>query len=269
MRFKPWVFALLFWVSQAHALSLPTQHVVWDKTPIHITLPLNQERLIRFPLAISIVDSEFEKDIGMMKIQDALYLNAREPFTNKRLVVQLMPFGEAIVLSISASKDATDAAPIEVVLAEKNEERSSPAPEGGEDVRPASFAPEVNPVSLTRFAIQSLYAPERLLITPPGVSRSAMRTHKTIALVYGASILARPLISWQGNDLYVTAIELKNELKKRVVVSPHLLVGNWQTATFYPTNTLEARGHRDTTTVFVVSDRPFGEALSQTGEFVR
>lgn len=272
MIFKRWMAFLMLCVGSAHAQELPAQHVAWDKTPIHITLPLNQERLIRFPMAISIVDSELDKDVGVMKIQDALYLNARAPIINKRLVVQLMPFGEVIILSISANKEATDAAPIEVLVAAGEEDPSSTEEHEQEEAptqAPTTKAPEVNPVSLTRFAIQSLYAPERLLVTPPGVARSAMRTHKNIALVYGASIMARPLISWQGGDLYVTAIELKNELKKRVVIDPHQLVGNWQTATFFPTNTLESRGRADTTTVFVVSDRPFGEALSQTQEFVR
>ncbi|PJE14468.1 TIGR03749 family integrating conjugative element protein [Legionella sp.] len=271
MIFKRWMAFLMLCVGSAHAQELPAQHVAWDKTPIHITLPLNQERLIRFPLAISIVDSELDKDVGVMKIQDALYLNARAPIINKRLVVQLMPFGEVIIFSISANKEATDAAPIEVLVAAGEEDSSAEEHEQEEapTQAPTTKAPEVNPVSLTRFAIQSLYAPERLLVTPPGVARSAMRTHKNIALVYGASIMARPVISWQGGDLYVTAIELKNELKKRVVIDPHQLVGNWQTATFFPTNTLESRGRADTTTVFVVSDRPFGEALSQTQEFVR
>jgi hypothetical protein len=96
-----------------------------------------------------------------------------------------------------------------------------------------------------------------------------MRTHKNVVMVYGASIIARPVISWQGEDLFVTAVELKNALNKRVVISPKQLIGNWQTASFCPSNTLEARVLKDTTTVFLVSDRPFGEALSQTGEFVR
>jgi integrating conjugative element protein (TIGR03749 family) len=267
MIIKRCLIVTMLCVYALEVMASATQHVVWDKTPIHIMLPLNQERLIRFPLAISIVDSGLDKNMGIMKVEDALYLNSRKPFNNKRLVVQLMPDGESIVLSISASKEATDAAPIEVLLAEQN---AQPSEESHGDAPQEVKKPhEVNPVLLTRFAIQSLYAPERLLVTPPGVARAPMRTHKNIALVYGASITARPLISWQGDDLYVTAIELKNELNKRVVISPAKLLGNWQTASFFPTNTLEARGSADTTTAFVVSDRPFGEALSQTQEFVR
>jgi hypothetical protein len=61
------------------------------------------------------------------------------------------------------------------------------------------------------------------------VARTAMRTHKNITLVYGASILARPLISWQGGDLYVTAIELKNERNH----SPQLAT-SWPTVVIQP-----------------------------------
>ena len=241
------------------ALASPVEHVVWDKTPIRITLPLHQERLVRFPLGINIVDSELDDLVGVMKVQDALYLNAHSTFANKRLVVQLMPYGEAIVLSLSASEEVTDTTPIEVVMAE-NDEADNP---------PMSKSSDINAVTLTRFAIQSLYSPERLLVTPPEITRTPMQTHRNITLVYGASITAKPLISWHANDLYVTAIELKNELNKTVVIDPRQLLGSWQTATFYPTNTLPARAKKNTTTVFVTSSRPFGEALLDSREFVR
>ncbi len=264
-RFGFWCLLLL--TGTLHAQSV--EHAVWDKTPIRITLPLNEERLIRFPLAVSIVDSELDDEsAGVMKAQDALYLNAHKAFTNKRLVVQLMPNGEAIILSVSASSESTNATPIEVVMAdnEPHPDESSYPHALPQDV---SQNTQINPVSLTRFAIQSLYSPARLLVNPPGVSRTPMRTHRNITLVYGASMTASPLISWRGADVYVTAVELKNQLNKRVVVNPQMLLGDWQTATFYPTNTVGARGSNDTTTVFVTSSKPFGEALADNREFVR
>jgi integrating conjugative element protein (TIGR03749 family) len=248
---------MLFCMTSLFASSV--EHVIWDKTPIHITLPLNEERLIRFPNAISVVDSELDEHVSVMKIQDALYFNAQATFENKRLVVQLMPNGEAIVLSISAKKDAKNATPIEVVL-EPRDNTDTPNP---------SPSTDINAITLSRFAIQSLYSPERLLVTPPEITRTPMQTHHHITFVYGASITATPLISWHANDLYVTAIELKNNLKKPVIIDPRQLLGHWQTATFYPTNTLLGSAHPETTTVFVTSSRPFGEALMDTREFVR
>lgn len=262
------VFANLFMLANAFALEQKVRHVIWDKTPIHITLPLNQERMIRFPLAISIVDSQLPENMGIMKIQDALYLSTPEPIVNKRLVVQLMPDGEVIVLSISANTDAADTTPVEIVMAKSGQMNNADEHKAGttDEIR---TSPKLNPVILTRFAIQSLFSPERLLVTPEGVSRTAMRTHKNVVMVYGASIIARPIISWQGEDLFITAVELRNALNKPVAIHPKQLIGNWQTASFYPGNTLGPRGSKDTTTVFVVSDKPFGEALADTSEFVR
>ena len=91
------------------------QHLVWDKSPIQISLPLNQDRLIHFPKAISIVDSELS-DVNIMKVQDALYLNAHKQFSNKRLVVQMMPQGETIVLNLSANPESVDTTPIEIII---------------------------------------------------------------------------------------------------------------------------------------------------------
>ena len=257
MSFKEFLGCAFMLLGINCVLAGPVEHVVWDKTPIRIILPLNQERLIRFPLAVSVVDSELDENTSVLKIQDALYFNAHKAFANKRMVVQLMPYGEAIVLSLSAREEAGNVTPLEVVMAESDdgEEKSAPTP-----------SRDINAVTLTRFAIQSLYSPERLLVTPPEITRTPMQTHRNITFVYGASITAKPIISWHANDLYVTAIELKNDLKKPVVIDPRQLLGNWQTASFYPTNTLK---HQEHTTVFVTSNRPFGEALIDTREFVR
>lgn len=229
-------------------------HLVWDKSPIQISLPLNQDRLIHFPKAISIVDSELS-DASIMKIQDALYLNAHFAFTNKRLVVQMMPQGEAIVLNLSANPESVDTTPIEIII---NEASENP------EVTEQSF--EINPITLTRFAIQSLFSPERLLVTPPSVTRVPMQTSRYIHFMSGASVTARPLISWQTNGLYVTAIELKNDLNKPVEINPKQFLGAWQTATLFPTNVLNKH---DITTALVTSSQPFNEALGMRQEFVR
>ena len=257
-RFK-WFLMLSFMSTQLIAAT--TEHVIWDKTPIHLNLSLNQERLVRFPQAVQIVESEAGDNISVLKVQDALYLKAKAAFSNKRLLIQLMPQGEVIILSLSANEKINATNPIEVLL--EKEESTEPTAQG------AKNSLDLNAITLTRFAIQSLYAPDRLLVVPSGVSRTPMQTRRDIQLVHGASISAHPLASWHGGDFYVTVVELKNQLKQEVILDPRHIVGNWQTATFYPTNTLAGRGHEDTSTVFLVSDRPFNEAMQASREFVR
>ncbi|MFU7598147.1 TIGR03749 family integrating conjugative element protein [Legionella pneumophila] len=256
-----WLFALISVLVNMEVFALDAEHVLWDKTPIHLSISLNEERLIHFPQAISIIDNEAGEKISVLKIQDALYLKGKESFDNKRLLVQLMPQGEVIILNLSANEKVVANKPVEILL-ENKEEFNNNQPETAN-----SF--DINSITLTRFAIQSLYAPQRLLVIPEGVGRIPMQTRKKISLIYGASMESRPLISWHGGAFYVTAVELKNLLNKEVVVDPRRMVGNWQTATFYPTNTLAPRGKEDTTTVFLVSDRPFNEALDTDREFVR
>lgn len=256
-----WLFVLISVLVSMEVFALDAEHVLWDKTPIHLSISLNEERLVHFPQAISIIDNEAGEKISVLKIQDALYLKGKESFDNKRLLVQLMPQGEVIILNLSANEKITANKPVEILL-ENKEESNNNQPETAN-----SF--DINSITLTRFAIQSLYAPQRLLVIPEGVGRIPMQTRKQISLIYGASMESRPLISWHGGAFYVTAVELKNLLNKEVVVDPRRMVGNWQTATFYPTNTLAARGTEDTTTVFLVSDRPFNEALATGREFVR
>lgn len=255
-KFK-WLLALMVISSQSFALA---EHVLWDKTPISLDLSLSEERLIHFPQTISIVDNEAQGNIAVLKVQDALYIKGKTPFENKRLLVQLMPQGEVIILNLSAREKITANKPVEILLGNKEEKADSGEPTNSFDM---------NAVMLTRFAIQSLYAPQRLLIVPEGVGRIPMQTKRQISLVYGASIEARPLISWHGGALYVAAVELKNLLNKETIVDPRLILGNWQTATFYPTNTLAPRGSEDTTTVFLVSERPFHNALASSREYVR
>lgn len=235
------------------------EHVIWDKTPIRMTLPLNQERQIRFASPVNIIDSELDEHVDVMKLKDTLYITSHNTFTNKRLIVQLMPEREAIVLSLTAEKETTNTTPMEVLLSEEEHKETR-----------AVQTLDFNAITLTRFAIQSLYSPERLLSIPLGINRTPMRTQKNINLVYDASISARPLISWRGGDLYITAVQLKNDLNKDVEIDPRQLLGHWQTATIFPTSVLEPRGHTNNlTTVFLTSDKPFGEALLQNREYVR
>ncbi len=261
MKTAKWLLALLALIASQHALALNAEHVLWDKTPIPLELPLNEERLVHFPQAVSIIDNEAADKIAVLKVQDTLYLKGKETFQNKRLLVQLMPQGEVIILNLNVSDKAHDVKPVDILL-EAKEDTTNPTQETSNPL-------DLNAVTLTRFAIQSLYAPQRLLVIPDGLGRVPMQTRKQISLFYGASIEARPLISWHGGSFYVTAVELKNLLNKEMIVDPRQMTGNWHTATFYPTNTLAPRGKEDTTTVFLVSDRPFSTALASGREYVR
>ncbi|RUQ85134.1 TIGR03749 family integrating conjugative element protein [Legionella septentrionalis] len=250
------LFSLCLVINVTYALD--KEHLVWEKIPLTIQLPINQERLVQFPQAIKVMDQQLTSNVEILKVKDSLYMKAKEPFKEGRLIVQLLPDGEVIILNLKADEKIKNANPIIIEV---------DSAEG--QVGTTSSLYEYNAIQLTRFAIQSLYSPERVLEIPEGIHRTPMQTHKTIPLFYGASVEAHPLASWRGGDLYVTAVEVKNLLSKSVHLQFSNLIGHWQAASFYPTNELMPRNHHESTTVFLVSEQPFPSALTQQPRFNR
>ena len=256
MRMIKIVSLWLCLISLSHALQ--SEHMVWEKVPLNIELPLKQERLIQFPQAIKIIDQNLSPALDILKVKGSIYLKAQDHFKNARIIVQLIPDGDVIILNLKADKQFNNTTPIEILT-------DDPKREG----QTASSHYEYDAIQLTRFAIQALFAPERVQQIPNGVYRTPMQTHKTISLFYGASIEAHPIASWRGGSLHITAVELKNLLNKGIKLKPETLMGDWQTASFYPVNRLPARKSHESTTVFLVSDRPFHEALIQHARYKR
>lgn len=238
--------------------ALEKEHLVWEKIPLTISLPINQERLIQFPQPIKVIDQQLGSNLDILKAKDSLYMKAKEPFKEGRLIVQLLPEAEIIILNLKPDEKLKNANPIEIVVDTKEVKAS-----------PSSSQYEYNAIQLTRFAIQSLYSPERVLEIPEGIHRTPMQTNKTIPLFYGASVEAHPIASWRGGFLYVTAVEVKNLLSKPVQLQFTDLIGHWQAASFYPTNELTPRTQHESTTVFLISEQPFSNALMQQPRFNR
>ncbi|MCC5791787.1 MAG: TIGR03749 family integrating conjugative element protein [Legionellaceae bacterium] len=246
----------LILTSASHALQ--SEHLVWEKVPLTIELPIKQERLIQFPQTIKIIDQQLSPNLDILKVKGSLYLKAQDAFKHARIIVQLIPDGEVILLNLKADAGFHNTTPIEILTDDPKR-----------DSKAATSHYEYNAIQLTRFAIQALYAPERVRQIPNGVYRTPMQTHKTIHLFYGASIEAHPIGSWRGGALHVTAVELKNLLNQPIHLKPSDLIGQWQTASFYPSTRLSARNQHESTVVFLVSAQSFHEALTMHTRFSR
>ena len=238
-----------------------TQHILWNKTPISITVPVGEERLISFPEAIRInnADPNLTTDkIRLLNNNGTLYITANKAFKPVRLTVQLQRTGTAIFIDLSADKEAADN-PLSIVLPAKPNQSLLPTQSN-----------RINDVSLTRFAIAQLYPSLRLTQLVTGVDRLPMHTSKMVNLFYAQTLLAFPLASWQGGRSYITAIELANTLDKPVALDPRHIIGNWQAAVFFPRNQLGKKGSSTShTTCFLISQSPFQDALKQQSILIR
>ena len=240
-----------------------SEHVVWNKEPISFIVPLNTERMITFPEPVTLhnMDPTLTTDkVSILNNAGTLYIKAKKTFDPIRISVVLKQSGEVILIDLSAAPNADDS-PVDVVLAS---DQTQQLQETTQNAQSAS----INYPLLMRYAIQQLYSPERLVEENNNIYRTPMYTTKSVDLVMGAKVIAMPLYSWRGGDLYVTAILLKNLLSRHVHLNPMSLNGNWLAAAYYPTNYLAAKGTaHDRTTLFLISNRPFNEALNSMREY--
>ena len=81
--------------------ALQSEHLVWEKVPLTIELPLNKERLVQFPQAIKIIDQQLSTSLDILKVKGSLYLKAKESFKESRLIVQLLPEGDVVILNLA------------------------------------------------------------------------------------------------------------------------------------------------------------------------
>ena len=232
-------------------------HIVWDKSPISVILPVGTERMVSFPSSIKFGFDVSVLPADTLRVQNVggtLYLLAKKAFQPVRVQVLMNDSGQIVLLNLSAAAQA-DNTPLAIVL-------PSTEPQAMTSTTTPSIS--FDAVTLTRFAFQQLYAPERLLTQPVGISRVAMRVPKVIALIDPSDLIAMPLIGWRGGEQYVTAVLLRNQTKNTISLDPAQLCGDFVSSSFYPKQTLSAQGTLgDSTTLIVVTSTPIATALNR------
>lgn len=234
------------------------QHVVWNRKPIQVTLPVGVERFVSFPTKVQFGYNTNLLPPSAFRVENdnrTLYFLAKKPFSTKRVEVKLAS-GEIILLDINTKAHANDN-PVDIVLPKSNHLDSLKN-------QNQTSTSNINYVTLTRYAIQQIYAPRRLLKQSMNMTRFPMKTTHVVPLFYDGSAFAMPLASWRGGNLYVTALLVKNLLNQPLYLDPRLLCGTWLAASFYPQTTLAPHGtaiNQDTSTLFVISHQPFAQAI--------
>lgn len=242
--------------SDTRMVNQSDQHIVWNRKPIQVTLPVGIERFMSFPSAVQFGYNTNLLPPSAFRVENdnrTLYLLAKKSFSTERVEAKLAS-GDIILLDINAKAHANDN-PVDIVL---------PKPTSAfPTTQSQSSVASVNYVTLTRYAIQQIYAPRRLLKQSMSMTRFPMETTHVAPLFYDGSASAMPLASWRGGNLYVTALLVKNLLNQPLRLDPRLLCGAWLAASFYPQTTLASHGtaiNQDTSTLFVISYQPFAQA---------
>ena len=246
--------ALLLFVAQnVVADSTAPQRIQWQKTPITIALSVGEERMLHFRTPVSVgLPSSLESVLRTQTVNGTVYLMAKAPFGNTRVMVREIDSGQTYLFDLIANSNSGQLAPITIYLGETS----------NAEYRSAETDHHVqhDTVSLTRFAAQQLYAPVRLLTAVPGIVRVPVQ-QQGVALVPGNAIEAKPLVAWRAGGLYVTAVKLSNRTASARTLDPRTLRGKWLTAAFQHSRLQPAGDEADTTAVYLVSAQSFGASL--------
>jgi len=253
------------------------EHVVWDKEPIPVSLVLGQERQIVFPEKIEVgVPRAFYPLLKTItSVDNRLFIEAAASFENRKILVKEVRTGINYVLVLS-SEENMPALPDTKIIVHKESQKPEIQERGAETLSGHNPVSQVNSYPfLTRYVMQQLYAPQRLVKDHPSIQRISVE-RKSISGLFRCtmnstacrSVVATPIVSFRTDRLYATALKLRNISDFSVEVDPRLVKRNPHDPTSLLASTamhgrlLPARyGSRAETTLIILHSRPLREIL--------
>ncbi len=246
----------------------PIEHLRWSGTPIPLALPVGVDRVVRFPSDVRVgPPGKLSERLQVTSADGAVYFRALAAFEPTLVLVQETENpGRTFSFQLRAEQGASTT-PVEIVAPQEDTRDASVSLEGSLDAEVAPLPKQYGYVALTRFAAQQLYAPERLLNAIEGVYQVPLPDRGPVALIRTGAVLgeveATPLASRADETgLTITAVRLRNRTHRAVVLDPRTaLRGEWLAATFQHARLFPAGHEADTTAVYLISARPFADAL--------
>ncbi len=259
-RLLPLALAALALVlfSAVHA----TELLRWERLPLAVPLVVGQERIVFVERNVRVgVPASVSSRLRVQSAAGAIYLLANEPIEPTRLQLQDADTGTVILLDIAAEPEQEGQPPLEAVriIEAASSDTQTDADDGSATATPPMRATP-QPAILTRYAAQNLYAPLRTVEPVPGVTRATLRRDLPLdSLLPTLPVQAQALAAWRLDDLWVSAVRLRNSASQWLDLDPRALHGQFLTATFQH-STLGPSGTPDDTTVVYLVTRGHGLA---------
>ncbi|WP_313024483.1 TIGR03749 family integrating conjugative element protein [Pseudomonas lopnurensis] len=248
----------------AHA----TEILRWERLPLAVPLVVGQERIVFVDRNVRIgVPGAVAGRLRVQSAAGAVYLLASEPIEPVRLQLQDADTGAVILLDIAAEPAGENQPPLEPVRivegSAADARQRADHVDTDDEAGTAARAPQQTPVPvvLTRYAAQNLYAPLRTVEPVPGIARANLRRELALdTLLPTLPVQAQALAAWRLDDLWVSAVRLRNTAARWLDLDPRALQGNFATATFQHATLGPAGTPEDTTVVYLVTR---GHGLAQ------
>lgn len=251
---------------------------VWDNRPLSVALPVGKEVRWIFPqdVTVQIPEEMTPKIKTLLPDAHTVYITATEKFTTARVLATGNKDGKVYILDVAAEANnlvedmrLEDPAlvpsvnsPHEAKPTSRLLESELPDQHEAPEEKPLQDPPEI---VLTRFAMQTLYAPSRLMPSSERISRAGNATlpkgFPLMQSTQGERYTFEPVGAWHGFGHYVTAVLVVNQSPLRVLVDLTKVRGNFSHITAQHHYIGPKGDLTDRTTVYLVSDKPFNEAV--------
>ncbi len=257
------LFLILFcflspWVASSETL-------VWDMKPLHLDLPVGEEVLISFKKKTALqIPADILDMVDYTLLEDQYYyLKAKKSFKSTRIFA-VTNASEEIIIDLSASNNA----PADDIFILTKADAKLISPEETEfphALATTSKAKSLNDlyIELTRFAMQQLYSPSRILQANPDLSRVRIKSQSAHLLRGQPEIKARPVAQWlsQSTGLFVTAVQIINTGNYRLALDPRSIRGNFLASTLQHGYLGQMDTPESISTVYLISSSSFDEAV--------
>ncbi|WAG81612.1 TIGR03749 family integrating conjugative element protein [Metapseudomonas furukawaii] len=239
-----------------------TEILRWERLPLALPLLVDQERVVFVERNVRVgLPASLGNRLRVQSAAGAIYLLASEPIEPTRLQLQDADTGTVMLLDIAAEPAQDGQPPLEPVrIIEAASTATASAADDGSAAAAQPVRATPQPVILTRFAAQNLYAPLRTVEPVPGVVRVTLRRDQPLdTLLPTLPVQAHALAAWRLDNLWVSAVHLRNSAAHWLDLDPRALQGHFLAATFqHPT--LGPRGTPEDTTVVYLVTRGHGLA---------
>lgn len=245
--------------------------LVWNRAPLRIALPVNQERRVDFPgeVVAYVPDAIADKLSLTATLEGSLFWRATAAFKSERMIVTDKSGRVQWLLDVSAEPRAPKHT---LVIRDSRVQEAGNSLQKIDNVQPEApmsaldAADMLDEVGLIQVAARQFYGPSRLAALPPGVSGS-MVSEEAIDIYRGGGLSTVIKGQWRASswdgELYVTAVMVSNQSNLESRPDPRRVNGRLSAIAMQHAWLAPAGQYpHDTTVWYLVSERPLQEAMT-------
>jgi len=265
------ILILTIGLSSMVASSEPKPNIIIYKgTPVHIVLNVNEEQRITFPDTSVVwfdIKPVTKENVTFQIAGKDIHLTATKGFKKARVVIgdESDP-SNVYLLDIEASYKRGSSTRIVI---KKGDDPFSVAkkdkvkpPETEIEAFTKNKSRSAGIITLNRYAAHQLYAPKRLRMKNSSIyKRNITRKYVGNLIRGGDKYFIKTEAAWKSGKLYITALSVTNKLNQPVTPDVRNIRGAWRSMMFRHNRLSEANTPFDSTTLFLVSAKPFKEAI--------